>query len=534
MAEEINFGSKLRELRKKAGFSLRELASKIDVNFSYLSKIESGTLPPPSEKVILLLAKELHTDKDELLTLAGRIPADISELLRDQKWIRKLRAERVKKMKQRQSNEFLQLLPKHLYRLAVPVLLVIVVATTLWFAGPTQQAKALEVTFPSLPSSGTLGSSYTFTVQVSIGDAELLPLQQVDLTIYKASDPTRKATLEDLPKNDSSTATHNPVEGTTSGTATVAAAADDTWDYYNGTGYALWGGQGYAFVPTTNFGYGYSSGLIGTTSITYTVVWTPPSSWPTGNYVVETKLTTSTQNPGSGTNFIESSSTFSLSAADEGSSGGVGVSTTSGTTYIYDVISDDGVFKTFVSATSDDDKVTLEITRGVIGKTKEGAPLNRININKMDPSNAPPAPEGDEIIGLPYDFGPDGATFDPEITITFDIPNGYTEGMTIAYYSDSTGEWIPINNVVIDVASGKISGTIGHFTTFAIISVTEPTPTEPTPTEPTPTEPTPTEPTPTEPTPTEPTTNWWLWGAIIAAVVIVALVVLVIIRRRHN
>ncbi|TET67120.1 MAG: XRE family transcriptional regulator, partial [Dehalococcoidia bacterium] len=53
------FGARLRELRILAGLTQRELAEKIGVDFSYLSKIENGVLPPPSEKVILRLAEAL-------------------------------------------------------------------------------------------------------------------------------------------------------------------------------------------------------------------------------------------------------------------------------------------------------------------------------------------------------------------------------------------------------------------------------------------------------------------------------------------
>lgn len=52
MEEKQRFGKKLRELRTRAGMSLRELAIKVDVDFTYLSKIENGVLPTLSEKVI--------------------------------------------------------------------------------------------------------------------------------------------------------------------------------------------------------------------------------------------------------------------------------------------------------------------------------------------------------------------------------------------------------------------------------------------------------------------------------------------------
>ena len=81
--EAREFGARLRELRTQAGMSQRELANNVNVDFTYLSKIENGVLPPPSEKVILRLAEVLNADKDDFITLAGRIPSDIAEMLRN-------------------------------------------------------------------------------------------------------------------------------------------------------------------------------------------------------------------------------------------------------------------------------------------------------------------------------------------------------------------------------------------------------------------------------------------------------------------
>jgi transcriptional regulator with XRE-family HTH domain len=73
MEEAKKFGERLRKLRYQAGMTLTEVAGKCNIDFTYLSKIENGVLPPPSEKVILQLAEILDTDKDELLTLAGKV-----------------------------------------------------------------------------------------------------------------------------------------------------------------------------------------------------------------------------------------------------------------------------------------------------------------------------------------------------------------------------------------------------------------------------------------------------------------------------
>jgi len=96
--ETREFGAKLRELRKKAGLTQSELAEKVKINFTYISKIESGVMPPPSGKVVLRLAKVLHADKDELMILAGKIPSDIVQILKNREILQFLRSSRAQKV----------------------------------------------------------------------------------------------------------------------------------------------------------------------------------------------------------------------------------------------------------------------------------------------------------------------------------------------------------------------------------------------------------------------------------------------------
>jgi transcriptional regulator with XRE-family HTH domain len=77
--QDLTFGSSVRELRKRKGMSLRELAKESDIDFTYLSKLESGKFPPPSEGVIHKLAEILGADPDELLTLAKKIDSSIQD-----------------------------------------------------------------------------------------------------------------------------------------------------------------------------------------------------------------------------------------------------------------------------------------------------------------------------------------------------------------------------------------------------------------------------------------------------------------------
>jgi transcriptional regulator with XRE-family HTH domain len=73
----MRFGNRLRQLRKAKGLTLRELAKKVGVGFTYLSRAENERLQYgdyPSNALIEKLAKALDADADELLFLAQRIP----------------------------------------------------------------------------------------------------------------------------------------------------------------------------------------------------------------------------------------------------------------------------------------------------------------------------------------------------------------------------------------------------------------------------------------------------------------------------
>ena len=62
------FGDRIRELRINKNLLLRQVASKLDVDTSIISKIERGERPIKREQ-ITVLAEILDADKIELLTL---------------------------------------------------------------------------------------------------------------------------------------------------------------------------------------------------------------------------------------------------------------------------------------------------------------------------------------------------------------------------------------------------------------------------------------------------------------------------------
>jgi transcriptional regulator with XRE-family HTH domain len=76
----MTFGERLRQLRIGKGMTLRQIASKVGVGFTYLSRVETGRMTYgdyPSEELIGRLAKALDADVDELFLLAEKVPEKI-------------------------------------------------------------------------------------------------------------------------------------------------------------------------------------------------------------------------------------------------------------------------------------------------------------------------------------------------------------------------------------------------------------------------------------------------------------------------
>ena len=78
------FGKLLRSLRLESGVGLRELSRLIEKSPGYLSDVESGNVPPPSEETIVQIANALNVDKKALLNAAQKIDPELSEYVAEQ------------------------------------------------------------------------------------------------------------------------------------------------------------------------------------------------------------------------------------------------------------------------------------------------------------------------------------------------------------------------------------------------------------------------------------------------------------------
>ena len=179
----------------------------------------------------------------------------------------------------------------------------------------------------------------------------------------------------------------------------------------------------------------------------------------------------------------------------DGGGGGGGAAGGGGTTVAPDVIeviadgqantysiSDQGEILNTITATSADGNLTLSIPDGTIALDKYGNRLSSLTVD-VDPS-PPSPPKGVHVIGLAYDFEPNGATFDPPITLEYtydpaDIPQGLAEeDLVLAYYNEEAGEWVELPSTV-DPVTNAITASVSHFTIFAIIARAAPPPLAP-------------------------------------------------------
>ncbi len=585
------FNIRLRELRKQAGMTQRELANKVGINFTYLSKLENGVLTSLSEKVISKLAEVLNTDKDELLILAGRVPSDVAEmLLKNSKLLQSIRAPRAQKISdvsnkvraslqnwtrslQNWTRSTRSFLTNHqaFSRVAISVAATVAILATLWVATPAQ---ALNITVTN-PSSGTLGSSYSFTIEIDIDNNDLLPLTSIDLSIYNVASPNAYTVgATNLPISNGPLQTATRTYTGAGGTVAVSGITGANWVYASGTrtgyGYGYqsgsWGYESFGFGY--GYGYGYGGSNVGPTSITYTVTWTSPTTWPEGAYEISVIV----YGNGISTAFTTTTTpSFTLSAAAEdddgvGGGGAVGVST-SVTTDVFGsttgmTVNSNGVVQNTVTFTSEDGTESLSVPAGTIAKDANGNPLSSLTA-AVNP-NPPAAPSGQNILRA-LDLGPPGATFSPHIVLTFSFDpvalaaQGISPSSLVVVFLNAQGVWEDIPGTIV---GNTFVAEVSHFTTFALIGSLTPTPpvveppvekppvekppvekppvekppdetppvekppvekppVEKPPVEKPPVEKPPVEKPPVEEVPAKPVTNWGLIGGIIAAVVVI-------------
>lgn len=85
--EGTGFGAYVRGRRealhlRDRSMSLRQVARRIGVEPAFLSKVERGLTPPPSEAKVVALAGALGEDPDLLLAMAGKVSSELAAIIR--------------------------------------------------------------------------------------------------------------------------------------------------------------------------------------------------------------------------------------------------------------------------------------------------------------------------------------------------------------------------------------------------------------------------------------------------------------------
>ena len=168
---------------------------------------------------------------------------------------------------------------------------------------------------------------------------------------------------------------------------------------------------------------------------------------------------------------------FSVTTSSGGGGGGGGGGSAAGITPVSAYLTSSGKFTEDVTAESEDGKVELYIPEDTIGKNKFGALLSSISI--VEQENPPDPPQKSNVVGLVYDFGPDGATFDPPVSLTVEytkskIPDGVAEeNLVVAYWDEDADEWVELEGTV-DPENNTVTVEISHFTDFTVLAYTRP------------------------------------------------------------
>src|SRR5689334_22938046 len=76
------FGAYIRRNREGKGIGLREMAKRVGVSPTYLSKVERDEFSPPAEDKVRAIAAILECDVDDLLARAGRVSSDVTAIIK--------------------------------------------------------------------------------------------------------------------------------------------------------------------------------------------------------------------------------------------------------------------------------------------------------------------------------------------------------------------------------------------------------------------------------------------------------------------
>ena len=117
-----------------------------------------------------------------------------------------------------------------------------------------------------------------------------------------------------------------------------------------------------------------------------------------------------------------------------------------------------GIVQSTYTEESSDGKAKLTIPKGTMVFDADGKPLKSVSISSTQ--------LGGTI--LAYNLGPDGATFDPKVTLIFEFdPSDVPVGKTVVIKVYDGTEWISLETTV-DTSTNTATAKVSHFSVFAL------------------------------------------------------------------
>jgi hypothetical protein len=148
-----------------------------------------------------------------------------------------------------------------------------------------------------------------------------------------------------------------------------------------------------------------------------------------------------------------------------------------------------GIVVQSIAVSAVDGVATVIVPAGVQALDANGNPITEIGVEPLASDAVPAAPAGAvfTFAGYAYEASPAGATFDPAIALTMQIPEDVwnnldltSEQPVVKWYNEETGLWEDVPTT-FDAATRTVRATVTHFSIFALF--TEPVPETTTPTD---------------------------------------------------
>jgi hypothetical protein len=138
------------------------------------------------------------------------------------------------------------------------------------------------------------------------------------------------------------------------------------------------------------------------------------------------------------------------------------------------VITPDGVVQEDVEHTTGGGMLEINIPMGTTAHTEGGGPIQEITLEELL-FDVPPLPPGAYVPGSACDLGPDGATFDPSVTLVMRYdpallpPGAPEEDLVIGRYGAPGEPWRLLPSIV-DPINHTVTAEPSGFSTFAVYS----------------------------------------------------------------